>query len=143
LDSAEELCCQKANSSSHFSSLSLRIGTEDALLTVLIKLGSNSDADGHHLAVHVLAAEAIALFRANLKFDDLTHALWSKIETRLKGTLDESVHVRRIPPLFTSTFLPIRLHYSLKLQVKNGHYLTEAQRMAFRLQCFTRNTMIW
>jgi hypothetical protein len=79
LYSAKELRCLDKQTLHHlFSSRSLRIETEDALLKVLINLGSNYSAYWHHLEVQFLTAEEISLFLDNLKFDDLTQALWSK-----------------------------------------------------------------
>jgi hypothetical protein len=108
LYSADELRCLDKQTLHHLLySQSLRIGTEDGLLRVLIDLGSDYCDYFDYLEGQFLTVKGVSDFLDSLEFDKLTQQLWMKVSERLKGTLDEAPFARRVPPLFTSTILTI------------------------------------
>jgi hypothetical protein len=77
------------------SSEFLLIESEDWLLRVLLDIGVDRFEFFDHIEVSLLSSSGLSLFVEEVKFDDLSEAIWLQILSRLKGLCPESVKSRR------------------------------------------------
>jgi hypothetical protein len=90
--STAELCCLDRHLfHALLSSSSLRLESEDVLLTRLLELGEDYYEMWNYLEIAFLNDEGISQFVEYFPFSKLTSNIWSKIVIRLKGILNEEL----------------------------------------------------
>jgi hypothetical protein len=92
---AELRCLDKNTLHDLLSSRSLGIESEDALLRLLIELGSDYFEFWSYIEVVFLSDEGLSLFVDNFDYSRLTKEVWCKILSRLTGICDEDIRHRR------------------------------------------------
>jgi hypothetical protein len=88
------------------SSESLAVKSEDSLLRLLIAMDLNRSDFFGYIELAFLSKEGIALFLAEVRFDDLCEDIWLKIISRLNEDSPNGIRARRYFLSFESAILP-------------------------------------
>jgi hypothetical protein len=87
------------------SSAYVKIESEDWLLRVLLDLGVDQFDFFRYIEVSFLSSAGLSLFVDEMRFDDLSEAIWAKVVSRLKGISPPSLDSGRYVGWFQSVIL--------------------------------------